>query len=235
MLLRGLGALEAALLSTLMPVRARRWPQVRAVLVALHVVSVVVLSLPKSSVIANERAWESKNAQAEFRHWAQRLGTEPEVFQARLWSFAQSAGRARDQVGKPFQVYADLSGTGQGWQMFATPQKVPAELHLDVEVDGRWKALVRPRDTRSMWRRGQRTQNRFRKVLGRFARTFYRPRYEGLARWLATEAAVDFPEVTRVRVRLWRYRTLPPQEVRAGEQPEGHYEHELLFDAEELR
>ena len=212
-----------------------RWPQVRAVLVGLHVLSIVVLSLPKSSVVANRRAWESANAKAEFHRWADRLGTDPETFRSRLWGVAQTAGRARDRAGAPFEVYAALTGTGQGWQMFATPQKVPAELHVDIEVNGQWKALVRPRDPRSTWRLQQRTHNRLRKALGRFARTFHASRYRGLARWFAVQAARDFPEATRVRVVLWRYRSLPPRAVREGQQPQGREEHPIVFDAEALR
>jgi hypothetical protein len=211
------------------------WPHIRAFLVALHVLSIVVLSLPRSSIVADERSWNTENAQAEFRRWADRLGTDQQTFRRRLWKVAVEAGRVRDRIGAPFEVYARLTGTGQGWQMFATPQKVPAELHVDVEVDGEWKALVRPLDPRSNWRLQQRTHNRMRKALGRFARTFHRPRYEGLAHWFATQAARDFPEATRVRVGLWRYRSLPPEAVLAGETPRGHYEHELVFEAEELR
>jgi hypothetical protein len=74
-----------------------------------------------------------------------------------------------------------------------------------------------------------------RKQLGRFARTFYPRRYDAVARWLATEAARDFPDATSVRVRLWRYVSLPPDRVLAGEEPEGRYEHELLFEADTLR
>ncbi|MEM6995765.1 MAG: hypothetical protein AAF721_34970, partial [Myxococcota bacterium] len=82
---------------------------------------------------------------------------------------------------------------------------------------------------------GQRRHNRVRKLLGRFARTFYPDRYRQTARWFATRAAVDFPEATAVRVRLFRVQSPTAAEVRADREPEGRYEHEQRFDAEALR
>ena len=43
------------------------------------------------------------------------------------------------------------------------------------------------------------------------------------------------PDATRVRVRLFRYRTLPPARVLAGETPRGRYEHTAVFEAEARR
>ena len=219
---------------------ARRWPQIRAVLVALHLVSIVVLSLPSGAALTNRRGWETPNAKAEFKNWSERLRAvgwdlTPEEFEAELWAVDSSFGRWRDRVAAPFAIYARYTGARQGWQMFATPQKVPGEVHLDVFVDGKWRSLVRPRDPRSNWRLAQRTHNRVRKQLGRFGRTFYRNQYDGFARWLASLAAADFPEARRIRVRLWRYHSLPPERVLAGEVPKGHYEHARHFDAEALR
>jgi hypothetical protein len=199
----------------------RYWPHVRAVLVALHLLAVVILSIPSSAALTNRRGWESSNAKAEFRNWAtrlQRVGWDvtPEQFESKLWAVNVAIGKWRDRVAWPFGHYARLTGARQGWQMFATPQKVPAELHVDVLVDGQWQPLVRQQ-------------------LGRFARTFYPDRYEAVARWFATAAARDFPEATGVRVRLWRYASLPPEQVLAGRVPEGHYEHERVFEAESLR
>ena len=55
------------------------------------------------------------------------------------------------------------------------------------------------------------------------------------ARWLATKALREHPGATRVRVRLWRYATLPPERVRAGERPAGgRYEHERVLEAAAL-
>ncbi len=219
---------------------ARRWPHIRAVLVALHLMSVVILSIPSSAALLNRRGWKSENAKAEFRNWAARMrhvgwDVSPEEFEASLWRVNVAMGKWRDRVAWPFEHYSRLTGARQGWQMFATPQKVPAELHVDVLVDGQWQPLVRPRDPESTWRLRQREHNRVRKQLGRFARTFYPKRYELVARWFATAAARDFPDATQVRVRLWRYASLPPERVLAGEQPEGRYEHELLWEADALR
>ena len=218
--------------------RSGSWPQIRPVLIALHLLSIVILSLPGKG-LANKKAWSTPNAMAELTAWTKRLeaigiSTTPERLRAQVYGANVAVGTWRDRIGWPLSRYARLTGATQGWAMFARPQKYPAELHIDVLEQGQWRPLVRPWN-QTEWRQHQRTHNRVRKMLGRYARTFYADRYQGAARWFATEAARDFPNVTEIRVQLWRSRSPTPEQARAGEAPEGHYEYELRFDAEELR
>ena len=218
----------------------RSWPQIRAALIAAHVASIVVLSVPGKGMLTNPRAWDTPNARAELAAWSDRLGrmgiaTSPEALGADVLRIGTAVGTWRDRIAWPFSHYAQLTGARQGWQMFLRPQQHPAELHVDVLVDGQWQALVRPWDPESTWRARQRAHNRVRKLLGRFARTFYPSRYDSVARWFARHAARDFPAATDVRVRLWRYRSPSPAQRMAGTLPEGHYEHERTFEAQALR
>lgn len=213
----------------------------RAGLIALHVVSLVVLSLPDQGAVHDPRRWQTENARADLRQMAARLTAwgwpiDEHGLERVLWS----AGDVYLQVQRPlaasFEGYAELTGSRQGWTMFASPQRHPAELHVDVEHGGRWQPLYRPHSGEHAWNRRQLEHNRFRKFLGRFARGFHKRHYDEAARWLATKAAREHPEASRVRVRLLRYATLPPDRVRAGQEPEGgRYEHERVYEAEALR
>ena len=48
--------------------------------------------------------------------------------------------------------------------------------------------------------------------------------------WLATRAAVDFPDATRLRVRYFKYRSPTPQEVRAGDIPDGAFQQDKMIN-----
>lgn len=217
-----------------------RWAHVRAALVLLHVFAVVVLALPRPHSVTNRRAYKSANAQSEFRQWSARLNrvgfeTSPPELERDLWSFANRYAEVHRSATKPMEHYGDLAGTRQGWSMFASPQRHPAELHVEIRRDKEWVTITRPRSGEHAWLRWKLDHNRVRKLLGRFARTFYPDRYRAFARWLATQAAHDHPDALLIRVRLVRYHSLPADRVRAGEVPQGRTEHPLVFVAEELR
>jgi hypothetical protein len=215
------------------------WPRVRAGLLALHVLAVVVLSLPAGN-IANPATWRTPGMKADLAAWAGRfrsagLDTTPASFEASLWRLANRYLSLRERVVAPFALYGELSGAAQGWAMFASPQRHPAEVHVDIREAGDFRPLFRPRSDEHAWRRAELDHNRIRKYVGRFARGFERRDYDQLARWLAAQAARDFPAASQVRVRLYRYATLGPEEVRAGQRPTGIYEETRLFELGALR
>lgn len=216
------------------------WPRIRAVLVALHVASLVVLSLPTEGAIHSRARWRTANAKADLRQMAERLqgwgiDTDERRLAQTLWDMGTVYLAVQRPLAWPFQRYAEISGCRQGWQMFASPQRHPAELHVEVQVAGAWQLVYRPHSDEHDWNREQFEHNRFRKFLGRFARGFYRRHYDETARWVATKAAREHPEAAAVRIQLYRTSSLPPERVRAGEEPTGRYEHERVFDAEALR
>lgn len=222
------------------PFRHPAWPHVRAVLIALHVMSLVVLSLPDQGAVHNRRRWVTANARADLRQMSARLTAwgwpmDEHQLERRLWDLGTAYLQFQRPLAAPFVLYAQLSGSRQGWRMFASPQRHPAELHVDVLRDGAWETIYRPHSERHAWNREQFEHNRFRKFLGRFARGFVPRDYRQTARWVARMAAVEHPDVAEVRVRLLRYDSLPPERVAAGERPQGRYEHEQRFDAEVLR
>lgn len=216
------------------------WPHVRAALVGLHVLSLVVLALPDASAVHSRRRWQTANARADLRQWTERLrdwgvDTDERRLERTLWDMGSAYLRVQQPLAAPFYWYAWVTGSRQAWRMFASPQRHPAELHVDIERDGSWQTIYAPHSDELSWNRRQFEHNRFRKFLGRFARGFIPEHYAQAARWVATRAAREHPEATRVRIRLYRYDTLPPARVLAGEQPTGRYEHPQIFDAEALR
>ncbi|WP_428261221.1 hypothetical protein [Haliangium sp.] len=216
------------------------WLHVRALLILGHVVAVIALAFPPPHKVLNRRGWESENARAEVERWRRRLNelgvhiTATEL-KDRAWAVAQRYAAAHRAVLGPFERYARWSGAMQGWAMFANPQKHPGELHVDVMVDGAWQPVYRPHSEQYDFWAESLEHNRLRKQLGRFARTFYPHSYNGLARFLAVRAARAYPAATQVMVRLYRYPSRSPEEVRAGRAPAGYYQHELGFDAAALR
>lgn len=216
------------------------WPQVRAVLVGLHVLSLVILSLPDAGAVHSRRRWRTANARADLRQWAERLrgwglDTDERRLARTLWDMGSAYLQVQQPIAAPFGWYARITGSRQAWRMFASPQRHPAELHVELERGGSWQTIYAPHSDEFTWNRRQFEHNRFRKFFGRFARGFVPRHYEQAARWIAARAAREHPDATRVRIRLYRYDSLPPDRVLAGEQPQGHYEHPQVFDAEALR
>jgi hypothetical protein len=219
------------------PFRHPRWPQIRALLIALHVASLVVLSLPTRDAIGTSRQWHTPNARADLQQAVERLrrfgiDTDEQRLGASLRSAANAYLNVYEPLSWPFRRYAEWSGCRQGWRMFARPQRHPAELHVDVEVDGHWQPLYRPHSDEYAWNREQFEHNRFRKFLGRFARGFVQKDYDEAANFIGHEALDDHPEANRARVQLYRYASLPPARVRAGEAPLGHYRNVRIVRAE---
>ncbi len=222
-----------------------RWDHARAALIAFHVLAIVALAFPSGGSLTNKSAWRSKNTQADFAAWTaglNRVGVAltPKEFEASLWALAKGYGRVRDELARPFLPYARTFGLYQSWQMFASPQRHPGELHVDLRLPGagedeRWRPIYRSRSREHTWRRSQLDHDRLRKYVGRFARGFKKRHYNALAQALARAAAHDFPEAEEIRVRLYRYRSLPPERVRAGERAEGRYQHTRRYPAGPLR
>jgi hypothetical protein len=205
----------------------RMWPHVRAVLVILHVLAVITLALPGGG-IRNRARWQAANVKSDFAGWARALrsigvDTTPERLADRTYGVAEGYVEARSVFAAPFTHYPTFSGARQGWAMFASPQRHPVELHVDVLEGGQWVPIFRSRSRRHDWMWTELDQHRMRKLVGRFAREERKDVFFRLADHLAQRALRDHPAATRARVRMFRYDTLPPERVAAGERPVGRY------------
>ncbi|MEM9493066.1 MAG: hypothetical protein AAGC55_28210, partial [Myxococcota bacterium] len=206
------------------------WPHARALFVAFHVLAVIVLSLPSPHSVANRRTWQTKNHKDSIARWSERLSwlgyDSPDQFESDLWDLVQGYVKVRETFIAPFQSYARLSCARQGWRMFATPQRHPGELHIDIREGGTWRPIYRPHsDDYDFWA-DKFTHNRFRKVSGRLSRGVHRSRYNHMTRFLAGKVAQAYPEADKIRFRLYRYKVRDPAAVRAGQDKDGRYEKE---------
>ena len=219
--------------------RERAWPHVRALLILFHVGMVVVMSLPTPDALLGGMGWESANVQAELARWVEGLqgvgvSTTPEALGQDVREAAESYREVHAGLAAPFSAYSRGSGARQGWVMFAKPQRHPAELHIDLSDGTTWRPIYRPHSSaHDFW--GERFRHhRMRKQLGRFARTFDVDTYDRLAEFLAREVARAHPDGRVVRVQLYRYATLRPDEVRAGAVPMGEYEQARRYSVARL-
>lgn len=216
------------------------WAHLRGVLVALHIGAVCLMALPAPEGGMNRSAWSDPTVQAELLAWHGRLSVlgldlEAEELEDLLWEFARGYMEGREAVLGPLDPYYRHLGTRQSWRMFVAPHRNPAKLVVAVRTEGTWEVVYRSRDPEADWRAHQLDHTRTRSVTFRYAWKHYQRPYRRFARWLAREAAVDFPEADRIRVYWWRYRTLSPEAVRAGETPEGSVERPTELDLDELR
>lgn len=215
------------------------WPHIRTLLIGLHVVAVVALSLPTPYAVSSRRQWQTANMQNDLEQWSKRLrflGYESkQALEDDLWDLAQGYLSARKTFIAPFESYAEYTGARQGWRMFANPRIEIAELHIDIHDGEAWQPVYRPFSDRYDFWADKFRHNRFRKLLGRISLPDMKGHYKQLARFLAGAVARAYPEATSVRVRLYRYPSRPPADVRAGKEPAGRYDAALTFQAAGVR
>jgi hypothetical protein len=196
----------------------------RALFVLFHLVAVTLMALPAPEGAMDRANWADPTVQAEIAVWARRLSVPPADLEEALWRFATRYTAARDRVLAPFGPYYEWCGTEQSWRMFVAPHRHPTRLHVDVREGGEWRAVFVERDREHAWLARQLCSYRFRSLTFRFGWPSYAGEYRSFADWLAHQAARDFPDADRVRVRMFRFRTPSPAEVRAGRPVEGRFE-----------
>lgn len=210
------------------------------VFVVLHVVSVALSSLPSVRGNLSPSMMREPVVQHELRQWTralEQLGLEVTTreFQDFIVALGHLYSDVRDVLVKPFEPYRRHLGTGQTWNLFTSAHRIPSRLEIDLEEGGAFRPLYVARSDEHTWRRASLDDTRMRKAVyflswRRASRT-----YGTFAEWVAREAAEDFPDATRVRVRYWRYETPSPEQVRRGEEPEGRYVKTKLLELARYR
>lgn len=205
------------------------WPHIRALLIAAHIAAVIVSAFPSPSGGMTRSAWKDPTVQAELSVWAQRLSMETAVLEEHLWDLAVAFMSVRKTALKPFKPYYQHAGTYQAWHMFVAPHRNPAKLEIALDYGSEdWTLIYRARDPEYAWKAEVFDHNRARAALFRYSWKHYRTPYRQLTDWLAGQAAAEFPEAERIRLRWYRYRTLSPERVRAGEVSTGSHEREQI-------
>ncbi len=198
-----------------------RWPQIRAALIAVHVLAITLAALPAPVGGMNRKAWSEPTVQEEFASWTARLnGAGLDLTQAeledQLWTVAVVVMDVRGTVLAPFRPYYQLCGTTQPWRMFVAPHRFPSRLQVRVrEGRGPWKVVYQVRSDEHDWNRAQLDTDRVRSAVFRYGWPTYGATYQHFARWLADRAFEDFPDASQVEIRFLDHRTPSPAEVLA--------------------
>lgn len=217
------------------------WRHVAVVLIGIHVVAVFLHAMPSPGSGLRRADWDQPTVQGEFETWAGHLGglgieITSEELQDRVYVFAKGYQDGYAALTDPFKPYYRTCGTWQSWRMFVAPHKYPSKLQIRVRIDNRWVPVYEARSTVLTWRGYQLDHERMRAALFRYGwGRKYPGTWNAFARWIAREAAADFPQADQVNLRFIHYRTPSPEEVRAGEVPDVEYTRSVRFRLDEYR
>jgi len=218
---------------------ALQWPQLRAAFVLFHVLTVVVLSLPRPGELDKPSAWQKPRVQRNFATGTRLLRglglpLEDGTLQAYTWDAALFYLRAQAQIGKPFAPYARTVGIRQGWRMFLTGGREAAREHIEILEGGRWRTLYVRGSAEHRWLGTELDYHRMRKLCG-FAVKGHEAEWEAFARCLARRAAREFPGASALRLRSELFDVPTAAETLAGLKLEPSFGREVLVPLQELR
>lgn len=202
--------------------------QLVAILVLLHLVSVALSSLPSVRGNLSPTLLREPVVQHELRQWTDAfrglgLDVTPSELQDLVVTLGTAYSDVRDVLVEPFAPYRKYFGTGQTWNLFTSAHRIPGRLEIDLEENGAWRKLYVARSDEHAWRRAALDDTRLRKAVYFMNWRRASSTYRSFSDWVAREAAAEFPDATRVRLRFWRYETPSPEQVRGGDEPPGRY------------
>jgi len=212
------------------------WPRVRAALLALVIGVHLVWAAPLPPTISDAEL-KTPTAQEELRRWSQRLASlgvsvSPEQLGERVQAVAGVIGRSHRAVMRPFRPVGALTGTSQGWPLFANPNLRPPRFEVRVrrrggEFERRYAQLDPEHD---WWR----ARLRYRRVRGNWSTfTGVRQSQRRFARWLARRVFDEEPDVVAVQTRMLRTRTPLPGRAHDGH-ARGEPRQVITIEREEL-
>lgn len=208
--------------------RPSAWAHIRTLFIAVHLLAITLMALPAPSGGMSRSAWKDPTVQAEFRAWTERvnaLGIEmtQDELQSLAWDFSLGFLKARTRVLGPFGPYYRYAGTAQSWRMFVAPHRFPARLEFRILEDGRWRTIYQARSPEHRWMAQELDHDRFRSAVFRYGWSHHRVHYRQFAQAYGRRALAEFPEAEAFEARFYKYRTLSPEEARAGLDPDGRY------------
>jgi len=191
-----------------------RQAQLRALVIALAVAWHGLAAAPSPKSISRAQ-FRHPVALEELDRWVGLLGevgvetTRPELVD-HLVSTGGALVAVRSALLAPVQPVFRLTGTGQGWGLFAYPDSFPDRLIVEGRTGGEdWAPLYRALEPDHAFLAPQLTYRRVRGVYDGHTDRPGRP-YDNFARWVAREAFAAQPALVEVRVRFQRTHTLPP-------------------------
>ena len=180
--------------------------QLRAIFVALHLIAITAVAFP--APVGMRRAdLENPDVQSAIEAWRGVAGVfgievDPDALQERLWTSGNSLLATRKTALAPMQPYYQYAGTRQSWSMFGYLNHTPARIEIHIDHGAGWEPLYIARTSAHAWRGHQFDQERFRGLINAFSWKQRRSKLRQVADWVALQAAADFPEAQRVRIRM---------------------------------
>lgn len=209
------------------------WPNLRAVLVLFHVITVIVLGFPAPAGVTDRSSWNDPSVKDEMRIAASRaraIGFDwtDKEFEDVMFNLAKKYNNVRGWVLKPFKPYAAYCGVRQSWRMFSAPHRYPTRLHIDLEQGDEWVPIYVGRSDEYDWMRKRFDHHRLRRIAFLHGWKKYRRSYRGFTKWVAREAARDFPKAKRIRVRQFKQKSQSPEDVAAGKVHTGKFQNQRI-------
>ena len=96
-------------------------------------------------------------------------------------------------------------------------------LEFRILEDGRWRTIYQARSPEHRWMAQELDHDRFRSAVFRYGWSHHRVHYRQFAQAYGRRALAEFPEAEAFEARFYKYRTLSPEEARAGLDPDGRY------------
>lgn len=197
------------------------WPNLRAVFVLFHVLTVLLIGFPAPAGVTDRSHWKDPSVQDEMRTAAERaraigLPWTDAEFEELMYFLATEYNKVRRIVLKPFRPYAKYCGVRQSWRMFSAPHRYPTIMQIEIEENKKWRPVYRIRSDEYDWMRRRFDHHRMRRLAFLHGWKKYRRSYNGFSKWVSKEASRDFPNATRVRIRQLKVKSLSPEDVKAG-------------------
>jgi len=196
-------------------------PKVRAAIIAFALVIHGLLAAPLPQPVS-KRDFKGPVSAQEVEKWhelATAVGWEmtDQEFQDLVMTVSNGIGETHVAMEKPIKKALRITGTGQGWALFAVPDAYPHRLEIQGKRSGdrNWHFIYRRHDPEFSEFLG--SQINYRRVRGIYDGSSRRPgrTYKNFTKWVAVHAFNQFPELTEVRVRMIRAHTTIP-----GEEPD---------------
>jgi len=187
--------------------------QTRAVLIVAAATVALIGSAPMPGPSSRD-ALESADARAEMRAWSELLGglgvpVLPESLGEAAFRIGQAARATRAAVLDPLKPLIRLTGTAQGWGLFAYPKVNPHSLRIEVRRGAAdWEPVYDSLDPELRWSASWLHYRRVRALYapGRRAPRSYHPFVDAVA----VRAMRADPAITEVRIRQRRWTVRPP-------------------------
>lgn len=195
----------------------------RAGVIALVVLFSVIAAIPTPGNFTHETL-KQPTVREQLLLWLRILNvlgssvTEQELGDGYV-AFAQGLQRVRRTLLKPYNGLSRITGTQQGWALFATPDTRPARLVVRARIGKRVRLLYRSGDAEHDYDADFLEYRRVR-ALYNPSRSGPPATYAGFAERLSERIFDAFPDAREVTVSLEYNRITLPGEAEAGEAEE---------------